>query len=90
MDKPYFVSYVLNSDNESINIITFIANPALDEKGIYTAEEADKVVKFLQKQKVPKFVKTYTIGSYTYKTYEEWNQFVKNNKIGIKKLLNNE
>lgn len=90
MNKPYFVSYVLNSDDDSITIVTFVANPAFDEKGIYTAEEADKVVKFLQKQKVPKFVKTDTIGSYTYKTYEEWEQFIKNNKIEIKKLLNNE
>jgi hypothetical protein len=81
---------MLNSDNESISILTFVAMPIFDEVGEYTDEEAKKVVEFLQKQKVPKFVKTDTIGSYTYKTYEEWNEFVKNNKIGIKKLLSDE
>ncbi len=64
MTKSYFVSYVLNSDEKSINTLIFVANPAFDEKGIYTFEEADKVVDFLLKQKVPEFVKTNTIGNY--------------------------
>jgi hypothetical protein len=90
MDRAYNVHYILNSDLKSITTLTFVAMPAFDEVGEYTDEEAKKVIGFLSKQKVPKFVKTYTIGSYTYKTYEEWNEFVKNNKIGIKKLLSDE
>jgi hypothetical protein len=90
MDRAYNVHYILNSDLKSITTLTFVAMPAFDEVGEYTDEEAKKVVEFLSKQKVPAFVKTNTIGSYTYKTYEEWTEFVKNNEIEIKNLLSNE
>lgn len=88
-NKQYFVSYVLTSDEKNIIIVTFVAIPAFDEVGIYTEDEAKKVVELLQKQKVPKIVKTGYIGSYVYKTYEEWGKFVKSNDKKIKKLLKN-
>jgi hypothetical protein len=84
MNKNYIVSYVLDSDNTGINIITFIANPAFDEVGQYTSDEAEKVVDFLRKQKVPEFKDEYKWGG---KTYKEWDEFVKKNKIKIKELL---
>ena len=89
MIKPYFVTYMLNPDETSITILTFVAQPIFNEIGEYTAEEAAKVVKLLQKQKVPKFTKTDNVGGfYTYKTYEEWGKFIKSNNRKIKKLLN--
>lgn len=87
-NRPYFVSYVLNPDKTLIHVVIFVANPAFDEIGLYTLEEANKIVELLQKQKVPKFIKTNTIGDYTYKTYEEWRKFVKSNDKKIKKLIN--
>lgn len=87
-NKKYFVSYYLNSDHTSISIVTFIANPAFGEIGIYDEQETAKVVLFLMEQKVPKFTKMGKIGSYTYKTMEEWNKFVKTTNKKIHALLN--
>lgn len=88
MDKKWIVSYVLNSDYESISIIELIAMKEFNEVAEYTDEEVPRVVEFLKQQKVPKFEKKYSIGSYEYETMEEWNEFVKENKEKIKKMLN--
>lgn len=78
--KKYFVSYYLNSDEESISTITFIAMKEFGEVALYTDEEAKKVVDFIHTKTCPKFEEIYEGGN---KTLEEWEEF----RIGLNKEI---
>jgi hypothetical protein len=56
--RKYFVSYVLQSDCKSITPITIIAMPLFGEKGRFTLEESQEVVKLIERTEVPDFSKS--------------------------------
>lgn len=83
-NKEWIFSYTLAEDKKSLLFWELKAIPTWGEKGEYTFEECQRIVELLRTIPVPEFVDEYPWGG---KTYKEWDEFVKENKLKIKELL---